>query len=874
MRNLLLLTFLFTYLTSFSQHSITGKINDNSGEALSYATVTLLNPVDSTLKYFGVTKTDGIYQIKNIKPDKYIIQFSFVGMKTITENITIPGTIGGNIGDKIMSPASMEEVEVVAEYVPISFKSDTVEFNSKAFETKPHAVAEDLLKKIPGIEVDETGNVKAMGEDVQQVLVDGKEFFGKDPKVATKNLPAEAVKKVQVYDKKSEEADFMGIDDGVRDRTINLILDEKHKKGSFGNVEAGVGYEDLYKASAKLYRFTGKSQIAVLGMYNNVNEFGYSKKGHGDFGKKVNGLNTTGAGGFNLSYNANKYNRYFLSYLGRSTTTLLEQNTLKENYTSDESYFQDSDFENDETDSPHEINFGIRHKFNTNHNLTLDGDINISANSYLSKNLTQTSFGDTVLNLWDNITDSKSDNSDGYAKLVYIAKLNESKTQIKTNITANYAEDNSDMSWTNIGEFFNPYNLNSSEQFKNTTTRNTRLSANPTIVQEIRDFWYITGNVNFGIKNESFDRIQGNSVDDFTIDSLSADFSIANSFVRPAISIKKSTAQKHFNITFGVGWDQQDKILADITDKGKSYFHFLPGLNYSNSYRTGRRISVRYNSSVGMPSVSQLFPVINNMNPVSMYQGNLDLTPEYRHNINARWSVFDQFSFTSLFTRLSATYTRNKIGLSHTTNEDFSQVITPVNVDYNYALSGMAYFSTPIRPIGLEVKIAAHENWDKGISMVDEKENINTTNTHFLRLSFSNRNKEIWQINAGGSVSFTNSQFSIADSLNNNYFNTSYFTEIGFTPTEKWSFDLDGNIVNYNAKNLSESISMPFLNAGISYYFLQGNKGAISIRGYDLLDKSKSISHKSGVNFIQQVESNVLGRRVMLEFKVKFGNNI
>ncbi|MCF8374289.1 MAG: outer membrane beta-barrel protein [Bacteroidales bacterium] len=868
-RYLLILLLSFTYLTAFSQHSITGKVKDDTGEALSYATVTLLNPGDSTLKYFGVTKSDGVFQIKNIKPANYIIQYSFVGMITSSEPITIPGNKGENLDDKVMKSKSIGEVEVVAEYVPIAFKSDTVEFNTKAFETKPHAVAEDLLKKIPGIEVDESGNVKAMGEDVQKVLVDGKEFFGKDLKVATKNLPADAVKKVQVYDKKSEEADFMGIDDGVRDRTINLILDEKHKKGSFGDVEAAVGYEDLYKASAKLYRFSGKSQIAVLGMYNNVNEFGYSQKGHGDFGKQINGLNTTGAGGFNLSYNATDYNRYFMSYLGRSTKTLLEQNTLKENYTDKGSYFQDIDFNNDETDSPHEINFGIRHNFNPRHNLTLDGDINISSNSYLSKNLTNTSFGDTVLNSWDNLTNSESDNTNASAKLVYIAKLNQSKTQLKTNVTANYEEEASDMSWTNTGGFFNPYFSN---QYKKNSTRKTGISADPTIVQEIGNFWYLTGDVDFGIQNESYDRTQGNSSETNFIDSLSADFSIANSSITPALSIKKSTAQKNFNITLGVDWEKQDRNLADQALEGKSYFYFLPSMSYSNSYRTGRRLSVRYSSNVGMPSASQLFPVINNMNPVSMYQGNLNLTPEYRHNINAHWSVFDQFSFTSLFTRFNAGYTKNKIGLSHTTNADYTQIIMPVNVDYNYSLSGMVYFSTPIRPLGIEINIRSNEAWDKGISLVDSIDNVNTTMTHSFRLSVGNRNKDRWQLNVGGSLSLTNSKFSIADTLNNNYFNTTYFAEVGFTPTDKWSFELDGNIVNYNAKNLSESINIPLLNAGVSYYFLKGNKGSLSIKGYDLMDKSISISQTSGVNYIQQVESNVLGRRFMLEFKVKFGS--
>ena len=192
---ILIATISFSF-SVFAQNSINGRLLDEENKTLPFGTIALLNPADSTMKYFGITNKAGVYKITNIKKGDYILQFSFVGKKTIFENITISSKKEENFGDKQMKASLMNEVVVAAEYIPIQFKSDTVEFNTKAFETKPHAVVEDLLKKIPGIEVDESGNLKAMGEDVTKVLVDGKEFFGKDPKVATKNLPAKAIDKV------------------------------------------------------------------------------------------------------------------------------------------------------------------------------------------------------------------------------------------------------------------------------------------------------------------------------------------------------------------------------------------------------------------------------------------------------------------------------------------------------------------------------------------------------------------------------------------------------------------------------------------------------------------------------------------------------
>jgi len=858
-------------LSSFAQHFIKGKVIDEKGEPLNYATVTLLNPIDSTLKYFGVSNDKGIYQIKNVKTDKYLMQFSFVGMETIYEEVSIPSDLGEDFGEKVMKTSMLDEVIVTAEYVPIQFKHDTVEFNAKAFVTKPDAVVEDLLKKIPGIEVDEAGNLKALGEDVTKVLVDGKEFFGSDQQVATKNLPADAIEKVQVYDKKSEEAEFMGIDDGVRDRTINLLLNEKNKKGYFGNLEAGAGIDDHYKTSGKLYRFSEKMQTAILGMYNNVNEFGYSGHGKGGWGQQINGLNTTAAGGINLSYNATKYNRYFASYLFRDTKTILEQHTLKENFIENGSYFQDSEFDKDEKDASHSLNFGVRHNFNPGNNITVDGNINLSANGIDSQMFTNTSLKDSSINSLINAINNNSKLRNADARAVYIHKFNNDKTQLKTNIKTAYDNNISDLDWVNISNILNPINSKIIAQFQDNNTEKFNLSANPTLVHEIKKFWYLSANIKIGLGNENFDRTQGNPRENKVIDSLSVDFKTVNTFIKPAVSLRRSTANKRFNISLGVGWNKLDKQIPDLLSENNTYFHFLPGLSYENSYRTGRRITFRYNSNVNMPSVNQLVPIINTINPLSLYVGNPDLIPEYSHNLSLSWSVFDQFSFTSLFSRLGARYTKDKIGLSQTINEDYTQIITPVNVPYNYNIYTRIYFSTPIRSLGIKLNIRSNETWNRGISIVNSQNNITTNFTHSIKLSVENRNKEKWNLNIGGSVGLTNSKLSIDESLNNNFFNTSYFTQISFTPSEHWSFETDGNVVNYNSKTFGESFTIPLLNAGISYYFMKGKKASVTIHGYDLLDKSTSISQKATANYLIQTESNILGRRVMLIFKMRFG---
>ena len=220
--------------------------------------------------------------------------------------LRIPVNVDGekdaiDLGRVIMTPEGtrLESVEITAEIIPVVIRGDTIEYNAGAFDVQATDKVEDLLKKLPGVEVDEDGNIKAQGEDVEKILVDGKEFFGDDPKTASKNLPADAIDKVQVFDKMSEMSEFTGVDDGVRSRTINLALKDDRKTGYFGNVEGGYGTDDRFKAKANLNRFTPKSQNSFLGNANNTNEPAFSFRDYinflGGFGRVMN------QGGFDMN---------------------------------------------------------------------------------------------------------------------------------------------------------------------------------------------------------------------------------------------------------------------------------------------------------------------------------------------------------------------------------------------------------------------------------------------------------------------------------------------------------------------------------------------------------------------------------------------
>jgi len=854
-----------------AQHNLVGKVSDEQQKALSYATVALLNPGDSVLIYFGVTDARGDFSIRNIKQGSYLLQYSYVGMETLYKDLTIPAPGGEDLGTQVLAPNALEEVTVIEEYVPITFRSDTVEFNANAFTTKSNAVVEDLLKKIPGIEVDESGNMKALGEEVLNVRVDGKEFFGKDPKVATKNLPAEAINKVQVYDKKSDESEFTGVDDGVRERTINLMLNEDHKKGYFGNLTAAYGTNERYNAGGRIYRFSEKLQSALLGNANNINDFGYNDDRGKEWGAKVKGENRSLAGGLNLSYNTEGSNRYFLSYLASTTTKDLEEFTSTENYLQEGAYYQQSRILQEEGDSPHTLNLGVRHKFNEQHNLILDGDLSLSSNQLKSQGITLSGLEDSLINSLKNLTDRESAVINASGKASYVAKFNQDRTQFKLLANGLYHKDNSVLNWKDSITLYGPDSLDLYVQFRDDRNDLFGLSITPSLMHKIKKFWYITAGVEVGSQIRNLNRqhqIEQEGI--VSLDTVFPSFSTRHLSAGPMLSLKRSSNRSHIEFRLNASWNQFDKVLSGNSVDKPTYFFLQPGINYEFRYRTGRRINIRYNTSVNMPGLTQLYPVPNTLNLLSILQGNLALDPEYSHNFHGSWWYFDQFSFTSVFAMLGGSYTKDKIGWSQTTNEQLITVMSPVNTPDQRSIFTYASFSTPIRKLGMKISLTSQENWNRGMGIINGENNTQTNFTHSLRLRLENRKKQKWDAALGGNLSITDARYSIS-SMNAVYYNTSLFTDIRFTPSEKWSFETEAQVVNYNAENLDKSVSIPLWTAGISYYFLRGERASISLLAYDLLNKQQGFLQSSMANYLMQQEWNTIGRYVMLEFKMRIG---
>ena len=278
------------YAQNPPRFTLQGRAVDTSAAPLASSTVMLLSAKDSSLVNFTRTDDKGAFSLKNIKSGNYVLKISFVGFIPHNQVIKPASEAVVDLGALKLKPITKELLEVVVKTAkaPLTIKGDTIEYNASSFKVPPGSTVEDLLRKLPGVQVDQDGNIRAQGQEVKKVTVDGKSFFGNDPKLATKNLQAEAISKVQVYNDKTEQAKLTGVEDGKKEKTVNLELKEEFKKGGFGKVTAGGGpasngVSARGELKANYNKFDSKRQFSIIGLGNNTNQQGLSFNDYQDF---------------------------------------------------------------------------------------------------------------------------------------------------------------------------------------------------------------------------------------------------------------------------------------------------------------------------------------------------------------------------------------------------------------------------------------------------------------------------------------------------------------------------------------------------------------------------------------------------------------
>ena len=917
--------YIFSLLISGSvlfgqSYKLNGKLIDEAKQPAIGSSIFLLK-TDSSFIKGTTTDVDGQFNLENINSDNYILKILSLGYKPVFKSIQIRNqdliiptiTLKQNL-------TNLKEVTIEAQQSLATQNGDTTSFKANAYKVNKDATAEDLVSKMPGVTVVD-GKVQAQGEEVKQVLVDGKRFFGDDASAVLKNLPAEVIDKVQVFDKKSDQSQFTGFDDGNASKTINIVTKAQFKNGVFGKVYGGYGYEDKFKGGGTVNIFKGDRRITVLAQSNNVNEQNFSSEdlvgvsssnsggggrrggGQGGMGggnnpsenfqsNTQNGINTTSLFGLNYADKWGKKTEVTASYFfnwtqNDSKSSLLQQYILGSNngLVYNETNNTNSDNFNNR------VNFKIETKIDSMNSIVLQPKLSFQSNKG-AKELLGLNTKD-ILTL-SNTENSSSNNLSGYnisVPILYRHAFAKRGRTFSINATPTITK--------NSGENF-LYTLNT--YYRDTLFYGDTIDQKSKILKTGNS---INGNVSYTepLNKNNFLLVNYTAVytDNYsskrTFDKNYIEYSyrdldstltnvFKNQYQSQSGSLGYRYQKEKFNFSLNAAYQRaqlsKEQEIPTSYKLSKTFESILPSAQLQYKFSQKKNLRFNYRTSNNAPSIDQLQDVINNSNSLQLSTGNPDLKQDFQQNIFLRYSGVNTNKATSFFALIGGNYSNNFIGNStlianqDTTvyNDIFlqrgSQIIRPVNLDGYFSLRSFINYTFPIKKIKTNLSVNVSGNYNNVPGMINTNINYAKTATGGLGLVFSSNISEKFDFTLSSNSSYSNIQNTLQTSSNTNYFSQVSKLKITANPWKGLILQSEYSNTYYSGLTSAFNQSISLWNAAIGYKFLKNKQAELRITVYDILNQNNSVSRTNTDSYIQDSQTNVLNRYYMLMFTYNF----
>ena len=909
------LALLFTILLSLSvkaqQGSVKGKLKDTlSNQPIAAATITLMTRTDSTLVSFTMSDIKGDFQLTGIPNGQYRLLITHINYHNTVRNVDITNAKNDAamgiipMGDKYKT---LGEIVIEGEAPPVTLKNDTIEYHAGAFKTPPNANVEDMLKKLPGVKVDKDGTVRAQGQKVNKVYVDGKEFFGNDPKIATRNLPADAVDKVQVYDKQSDQSQLTGFDDGNSEKAINLKLKKDKKKGLFGKISAGAGTNERYEGKFNVNSFKDERQASALGMANNTNAEGFSfmdllnfssngmQQNGGNISFNISaddqaaalmgmnnntGINNTLAGGVNYNDLIGTKTDLRSNYFYSRFNPVVDKQLTRQYLLPDSSYFYDQQSRTNNVNNTHRINLALEYRLDSFSSLKITPSLGFQQSQNQSSSLYQTTGGSGILTN-RGVTDYSTSTS-GYNirnELLYRKKFRTKGRTLSLSLTNGWNNADGDGYQQSLNQFFRPDGTtiltDSINQYLVNQSSMNSYQARFVYTEPLgKRFLMEIGGTRSRNQNASaretynYNNVSG-KYDEMNI-LLSNDFTSIYGYTN--LGAKLRYQKKKFNATIGAQW-QEARLDGSLSRNGKDttiqqkFYTILPNARLQYNFTRFRNLALNYQTNTNQPQISQLQPIPDISNPLNIRIGNPLLQQEISHFMGINYMSATPFKGSNFFAFLTLRATQHKIVNSDSVTAAGIKFTMPVNAEGVYAVNSDINWSFPIKPIKKStLSLGLFASTAHDVQFVNKLKN--NIYTHQLRPEFRfDRNgieKLNWGINA--STAFFASKYSLQPGLNVRYFTHEIGAFVNWQLPKGFYLATDFNYT-VNAKRADGfNANVPLWNASFSKLFLKYNRGEVKLRVFDLLNQNVGITRTSNANYIEDSRINNLQRYFMLSF--------
>lgn len=923
MRFILHLFTLFVLTSTFllgQELTIKGTVRDSSDNAPCIGANIKLTRILSEQNFkYTATNNNGYFEFLKVEPGRYLLEITFLGFNKYADTLRA-GRRDANLGDIFMirAPVQLEQVEVIGNVIQAEQKEDTVQFLAKGFKTNKDANAEELITKIPGV-LREDGKIKTQGEDVKQILVDGKPFFGEDPDIALKNLPAELIDKIQIYDKMSDQAQFTGFDDGQSSKTINIITRQDRQFGQFGKLYAGYGTDERYLSGGNVNLFKQQQRIALIGLVNNVNQQNFSaqdllgitgSRGEGQFrppGMRGGGFQGRGGGesenflvggqegntdtySFGLSYvdswgkDLNLNGSYFINYTDNANDRLIN----REYYANSENaQFYSETSNTSATNFNHRINLRLEYNIDTLNSVFLTPKLYFQDNSTLSK-----LFGSNYLNtnLSNSIDNSNNADNNGYNlsnELLLRHKFDLPGRTISLNITTGLNRKNSEKNVFSMNKFFGAGQTNedTTDQKTNQLTNGYNLSSNLVYTEPVGEDAQIQANFTAIFNRSKSDKKTNsfnaaNQIYDDLDSLLSNEYQNDYTTLRGGLSYRFRT--EDLNLSAGFSYQQSslkgDQIFPLASTLKKDYSKFLPNARITYNFSRSSNLRFNYNMNINPPSISQLQNTPDNTNTLFLRSGNPDLNEESSQRISARYLNTNFETGATFFAMMFLNYTTNPIG-NITINalrdtllptgiflRKGSQLTYPINFDYSYSIRSFMNNGFPIELIRCNLNLNTSFNFSVTPGQVNEIKNSSKSYSISQGVMLNSNISEDIDVRLSYTPTYNITRNDKQTDLNRDYF--VHNASAGFYLLLFESFYMRSEFAFYYNTGISEDLKQKYYlwNAAVGIKLFSDSSGELKFETFDILDQNRSLNRTITETYIEDKSTIVLRRYFMLSF--------
>ena len=928
----LLLFFILFLAESYAQNSfLGGKVtNYEDEEALVGANLILSVAGDSTTRYYMVSDVNGNFKFSGLQPGNYLLEISYIGYMPFSRTVALAEE-GKDMGILTLKKdvTRLKEVVIEEKVVPVRMQGDTTQFDATAYKTSPDANAEDLIAKMPGITV-ENGTVQAQGENVQRVLVDGREFFGEDPNLALKNLPAEVIDKIEVFDQASEQSQFSGFDDGQTTKTINIVTKVEMRNGVFGQVYGGGGTDERYKSGGNVNQFDNDKRLSILGLANNVNQQNFSnedllgvlssggnrrRRGFGGGGRgqgggqgssgnrsfrrpnstdnflvgQQNGITTARSFGINYTDQWGEKLSFTGSYFfNRSDNTAVEQLSRETFLTDGLSQFYNENNQNGTLNLNHRLNLRMEYQIDRYNSIVFIPRISFQDNEASSSFIGGNSslINEPISETNDlSLTDRSGYNVN--SNLLYRHRFKKRGRTFSVNFRTQFNRNDGEDQLNALNEFFNAgtSRRDSINQQTFTDVNGYTLAANLVYTEPLGDKLQLQLSYNGSYSENMSDRKTFDLLNQ--LDGINLlDTALSNEFendyfthrVGTGIMMRDKKITLRGSVSYQSATLQNDQLFPAVASLDRSFNNVLPRLMLRYNISRDKNLRVFYRTQTNAPTINQLQNVIDNSNPLSITAGNEGLRQDYSHTFVTRYSHTKTEKSRSFFAFMMLNKTSNYIGNSTFTAQadtllqdgitlnQGSQFTRPVNLDGYWNLRGFISYGVPSGFLKSNLNLNTGITFNQTPGIINEMENESKT----LNLSQGIVLGSNISQNVDFTVSYTGNYNIVTNSvqpdLDNNYF--LHTMSVKFNWIFWKGINLRNELSHQLYRGLSDEFNDDFLlwNLSLGKKLFKNQRGEIRATVFDLLDQNISISRTVTESYIEDLDTQVLRQYFMLSF--------